>query len=353
MYGRWACQGAVLVCRPLVGASADLACDGVDTDCDGVPDERETGASWHRRACFDGPGLADVGICSSGEQICQGDEYGLCLGQVPAGAETCDNLGVDNDCDGVTNDVDHLGEACATGLTGVCGEGVRGCEGDELRCLQQVFARGETCDGEDNDCDGETDEGFTPGAEVCLSLVDEDCDGETDEAACAACEPDADESRGEGFANNDESSRAGHTADWFDACALRDGHQTSLSGRVDPDGQEDWYLAGASPGAEPCELDPVLEISTPTGLGDLHLCAWWANGDASDPAVECSEGRVSVLGNINLDRFDNARGCCDTIVGGAPGLVQLGGNLLAGEMLFYVKASGDPTCVEYEVRYRF
>ncbi len=79
--------------------------------------------------------------------------------------ETCD--GVDNDCDGQTDE----------GVTNACGT-----------CGP---APDEVCDGQDNDCDGEVDEGVLNACGQCGPVPEEvcdgednDCDGQIDEGAC-------------------------------------------------------------------------------------------------------------------------------------------------------------------------
>jgi hypothetical protein len=82
-------------------------------------------------------------------------------------AETCD--GTDNDCDG---QVDEIGCACTTDTScfagpasargvGTCRDGVRACDdrGEQfLACQGSIGPVAETCNGTDDDCDGETDE---------------------------------------------------------------------------------------------------------------------------------------------------------------------------------------------------
>jgi cysteine-rich repeat protein len=81
------------------------ACDGtapVHTLSESVP-------------CYTGPaGTAGVGLCHAGLQRCdeQGKPVGICDGEVTPQAEVCDSGGDDEDCDGETNE---NGEDCACG----------------------------------------------------------------------------------------------------------------------------------------------------------------------------------------------------------------------------------------------
>ncbi len=60
------------------------------------------------------------------------------------------------------------GTACDTGLPGMCQYGGTQCRGSAIECVGVYGATGESCDGADNDCDGETDEGLG-----CENLVGE------------------------------------------------------------------------------------------------------------------------------------------------------------------------------------
>ena len=81
--------------------------------------------------------------------------------------------GGDNDFDDLTTFVTGIsctggGGACQTDQLGVCADGTLQCQQGELECLPLTEPSTEVCDGVDNDCSGEVDEGnLCPEKHVC------------------------------------------------------------------------------------------------------------------------------------------------------------------------------------------
>jgi uncharacterized repeat protein (TIGR01451 family) len=187
--------------------ASDNNCNNIDDDCDGVIDDDYAPSTT---SC-------GVGACAStGRTSCtNGIESDSCTARTPAADDSlCD--GVDNDCDGST-DEDYVQVETSCGV-GACGSiGTTSCENGEVHnsCLPGTPAESDaTCDNIDNDCNGSVDSGYTPvstncGVGVCASTghtsceegivvdscepgtptgaddncngLDDDCDGTTDE----------------------------------------------------------------------------------------------------------------------------------------------------------------------------
>jgi hypothetical protein len=206
--GTTLCTGGVLACTGGVDPGIEV-CNGLDDNCDGLVDEGNPGGG---AAC----GLSTVGECEDGALACVSGAL-ACVGATGPTAERCD--GLDNNCDGAIDEGDpESGAACGDSM-GECAPGTLHCSGGALLCTGGTGATAEVCNGLDDDCDGAIDEGLgvgapcgtdvgecspgvqvcrdgavacegqiTPTTEVCNGL-DDDCDGEVDEglAAGAAC----------------------------------------------------------------------------------------------------------------------------------------------------------------------
>ena len=150
--------GVVPTCVP--GQPSIEVCDGLDNDCDQLTDES-----------FPNSGLAcDSGIpgaCAAGTFQCLAGVE-TCVQNLMPTNETCDSI--DNDCDGtVDNNIPGTGGNCSTGFPGVCSAGTISCQNGSIDCYSITPSSTEICDGLDNDCDGQTDENNPDGGGACTT----------------------------------------------------------------------------------------------------------------------------------------------------------------------------------------
>ncbi len=167
------CIDGQLVCDAAVPALE--VCDGIDNDCNGESDE-----GLGDSTCGLGECEHTVANCMDGVAVeCDPMEGSL--------DEVCDSL--DNNCNGESDE--ELGETFC-GL-GECLHTVANCmEGEVVECDPFEGSLEEVCDGLDNDCDGEADDGFLDsdddGEPDCLD-EDDDNDGDVDGVDCAPLDP--------------------------------------------------------------------------------------------------------------------------------------------------------------------
>jgi len=111
----------------------------------------------------------EAGTCP-GLRTCGDAGLGPCEGRTPAD-ETCNDL--DDDCDGQTDEgFTEKGTACDGPDLDECKDGVTVCGPNGVECADDAAAASEACDNDkDDDCDGETDEGCcnTLGAPCCAN----------------------------------------------------------------------------------------------------------------------------------------------------------------------------------------
>ena len=210
--GTYTCQDDLLVCSP--SEPNEERCDLDDNDCDGSTDEDLS----QGETCEMG-----VGACeTTGLRACIGGQFSCVAPEPPSPAESdpsCD--GIDDDCDGST-DEDY------TSLETICGQGLcasvgalscqDGQEVDSCQALTPDPEIGDLCDGQDNDCDGLTDEGHLPtdfncGIGACQATAQTQCQAgtliydctpltppvEEIDTSCDGIDDDCDESVDEGY----------------------------------------------------------------------------------------------------------------------------------------------------------
>ena len=150
-----ACTKGKLVCTgPSPGKEI---CNGKDDDCDGKADQTfpELGKACTVKGALGPCAVGKYTSCAGGKLVCTGPS---------PGTETCN--GKDDDCDGKPDNIVDLGKPCSDPKRkGICRAGTWACVANSKTCRQSVTSGTETCNGKDDDCDGQTDEGGVCAAE--------------------------------------------------------------------------------------------------------------------------------------------------------------------------------------------
>ena len=332
-----------------INPAASEVCNGIDDNCDGNNDEGLTFETWY--ADMDGDTYGDAGNTVS---TCDGTPEGYVADNTdcndgdgavnPGASEVCN--GVDDNCDGNTDegvtttfyadaDGDTYGDAGST--TEAC-SAPEGYVADNTDCNDGDGAvnpgASEVCNGVDDNCDGNTDEGVTttfyadadgdtygdagstteacsapegyvsdntdcndadgavnPGATEVCNGVDDNCDGNTDEGVTTTFYADAD---------GDTYGDAGSTTE---ACSAPEGYVSDNTDCNDADG-------AVNPGAaEVCNgIDDNCDGNTDEGV----LSTFYADadgdtyGDAGSTTEACSAPEGYVADNTDCNDGDGS-----------------------------------------------
>ncbi len=267
-------------------------CDGVDNNCDGQIDEGLTTDA-------DGDGHTTPGSCTGTRDDCDDADPN----RFPGNPEVCD--GVDNNCDG------QIDEGLMTDADGDGHTTPGSCTGTRDDCddadPNNFPGNPEVCDGADNNCDGQIDEGLS---------TDADGDGHSTPGSCTGTRDDCDDGDPNRFPGNSEvcdgvdNNCDGQIDEGLATDADGDGHTTPGSCTGTKDDCDD-SSASVFPGAPEIANNGIDEDCDGSDLIDLSLLD--QDGDGFTPAGGDCDDTDPALNPVDNDGdgFSTCTGDCD------------------------------------------
>jgi hypothetical protein len=294
-------------------------CNGADDDCDGVIDPVSAGGCTLVYPDGDGDGYGvnagSTCVCvvpATGFALVSGDCNDSASAAHPGGAEICD--GLDNNCNGLTdeagtqgcttfyldNDGDGFGQInqsqCLCVATGAYSASKAGDCNDQAVSIGPAVS--ETCDGIDNNCNGQTDESGALGCTVYAADNDGDGYGAIGDTQCL-CAASGAYTASKATDCNDQSMAVHPGVD--EAC---DGIDNNCDGLTDPngsDGCKNWYLDQDGDGYGTFMAVPVCTCGSAVGYAAL-------GGDCNDQKAAVHPGAIEACNGYDDDCDGSADG---------------------------------------------
>ncbi len=304
--GKRNCTAQGLTACDAPQAKAEM-CNGQDDNCNGKVDDLAPGTGCMKKA-FEAKGSAatckldsdcssgeacDSGVCHvligacPGKATCTSSGEELCLDAKSPSYETCN--GQDDDCDGMTDEtfgwVDlatggtvAIGQPCGAGA---CGGGFVQCQTiNQAICSTISKAGKDICNGQDDDCDGQTDETACDDNDACTSDLCNAVAAACDHTAAVSCDdgnPCTADSCDKATAACDHTLTAGTSCSDGNACTVGD-------------------ACGADPGGQPACLPGLA----PPNCDDGNPC--------TDDSCDVKTGCVALANAASASCYDGPGG---------------------------------------------
>ena len=286
-------------CTPGPQTGPDDDCDGLDDDCDGTADEHYVTT----------PTSCGVGECAAaGELTCvAGVEQDSCTAGSPT-AEVCDD-GLDNDCDGLTDDADP-----DCGAVDSDGDGYSPPEDcDDEDPDVHPGADDSNCDGIDNNCSGVADDEYvststTCGVGECGATGTLDCVGGVEVDSCTPGPQTGPDDDCDGLDDDCDGTADEHYVTTPTSCGV--GECAAAGELTCVDGVEQDSCTAGPPAAEVCDdgldndCDGLTDGADPDcGAPPEELTIDIKPGSDPNPINPSSKGVIPVA-ILTTDAFD-------------------------------------------------
>jgi hypothetical protein len=312
-------SGAVVdSCAPKAAGPSDTSCNGKDDNCNGATDEGYTPTST---AC-------GAGSCAAtGLMICTaGVPTNTCSPGTGSSTDATCN-GIDDDCDGQT-DEDYVGVATSCGVGACAKTGLSSCVGGVVQqnCTPGAPAANDTsCNGTDDNCNGQTDEGYSPvttncGVGACAKTGTSSCVNGAVQQNCTPGTPAASDTTCNGVDDNcngtkDEGYSPVATSCGVGACA-KTGTSSCVNGAVQQNctpgtpAASDTTCNGIDDNCNGTKDEGYSPVTTNCGVG---ACAKTGTSSCVNGAVQqnCTPGTPAASDTTCNGIDDNCNGTKD------------------------------------------
>lgn len=316
----------------LTNPAGTEVCGGADEDCDGTTDEDDASdaptwfadtdadgfgnATSSTRACLVPTGfVADATDCGDGDALVN-----------PAGTEVCG--GVDEDCDGTT-DEDDASDA-PTWFMDADADGFGDATMTDIACVAPAMYVADA-----TDCDDVHAAAFPGGIETCDGALDENCDGAVDEGSAIDAPTWYADTDADGY---------GALATAVNACQVPANHVADATDCDDA-------AAGTNPAADEVCAGGDEDCDGVANEGDaIDATAWYPDADGDGYG---GNTYVSYLCYTPVGQVTNRLDCDDSAAGTNPGAPEVCGGAdedcdgatdeagAVGETAWYADADGD------------